>query len=140
MAGATLTVAAPGVLANDTDPEGDPLFASLIGDVSSGTLSLAADGGFTYDPDPGFTGSDSFTYQATDGSDPSGTTTVTIDVTNAAATTAPDAYAASKNNLLTIPAASGVLANDSDPDLASGQPHDSGSRNRPGIRHPEPGR
>ncbi len=123
VAGATLGRSRPPASsATTTDPDGDPMFADLVGDVSSGTLSLASDGGFTYDPDPGFIGSDSFTYQATDGSDPSGTVTVTITVTNAATTTAPDAYPASKNNLLTVPGASGVLANDTDPDTASGQP------------------
>ena len=52
----------------------------LVGDVSDGTLSLASDGGFTYTPDAGFYGSDSFTYKANDGSDDGNTVTVTIDV------------------------------------------------------------
>ena len=122
VAGTTLTVPAAGVLTNDTDPEGDPLTATLISDVTSGVLGLAADGGFTYTPDAGFTGSDGFTYQATDGSAPSATTSVAITVTNVAPTTSPDEYVASKNVLLTVPAVSGVLANDTDPDAASGQP------------------
>ena len=122
VAGTSLVEPAAGVLANDTDPDGDPITATLIGDVSFGTLVLSADGAFTYDPDPGFVGTDSFTYQATDGSDPSATTTVTIDVTNIATTTAPDAYPASKNSLLTVPVGSGLLANDTDPDAAAGQP------------------
>ncbi len=65
----TLTVSAPaGVLANDSDPNGDPLTAILDTNVSHGTLSLAADGSFTYTPDADFNGTDSFTYKASDGS------------------------------------------------------------------------
>ncbi len=59
-----LVVAPPGVLGNDT---GSGLTASLVTDVASGTLVLDADGSFTYDPEPAFHGSDSFVYQASDG-------------------------------------------------------------------------
>ncbi|MEM1368710.1 MAG: Ig-like domain-containing protein [Cyanobacteria bacterium P01_H01_bin.15] len=59
--------AANGVLSNDTDPERDVLFASLIFDVTGGTVNLANDGSFTYIPDPGFSGTDSFTYSVNDG-------------------------------------------------------------------------
>ncbi|MCK4409806.1 MAG: cadherin-like domain-containing protein, partial [Candidatus Eisenbacteria sp.] len=62
-----LTVAAPGVLGNDSDQDEDVLSASLVSDVSDGVLSLAADGSFTYDPASGFEGTDSFTYAAHDG-------------------------------------------------------------------------
>lgn len=65
-----------GVLANDFDAEGDPFTATLIGDVANGTLALNADGSFTYTPDAGFTGQDSFTYALTGGD----TATVTITV------------------------------------------------------------
>src|SRR5437870_5810254 len=47
-ANSTLTVAAPGVLANDTDQNGDPLTAVLVGNVSHGTLQPSANGSFTY--------------------------------------------------------------------------------------------
>jgi PKD repeat protein len=76
---AALTVAAPGVLANDTDPDGDPLTAQLVGPAANGTVSLQSDGSFTYSPNAGFTGDDSFTYTASDGSLTS-TATVTITV------------------------------------------------------------
>jgi hypothetical protein len=62
-----LTVAAPGVLANDSDPEHDPLSAVLVSGPSHGTLTLNPDGSFTYTPASNHTGSDSFTYQAGDG-------------------------------------------------------------------------
>jgi len=58
--------AADGVLANDTDAD-SALTAQLVSGPASGTLALAADGGFTYVPDDGFTGTDGFVYAATDG-------------------------------------------------------------------------
>jgi hypothetical protein len=62
-----LAVAAPGVLANDTDPEGDALTVSLEAGPASGTLALNANGSFTYTPTAGFTGVDSFSYTVSDG-------------------------------------------------------------------------
>lgn len=55
------------VLANDTDADGDIISqAQLQSGVSHGTLTLAADGSFTYVPTAGFTGTDSFSYLAID--------------------------------------------------------------------------
>ena len=62
-----LVQAAPGVLANDTDANGDPLTAVLDTNVAHGTLALSANGGFTYTPTTGYSGPDSFTYHANDG-------------------------------------------------------------------------
>lgn len=50
--GQTLVVAPSGVLANDTDPDGQPLAARLIAGPGEGALSLQPDGGFTYTPRP----------------------------------------------------------------------------------------
>ena len=78
---ATLTVAAPGVLGNDTDADpGDALNATVVTFPSSGTLAPNADGSFMYTPNPGFTGVDTFTYQADDGTASSNVATVTITV------------------------------------------------------------
>lgn len=74
--------AAVGVLANDSDPDGDAITAAVQTDVTKGTLTLAADGSFTYSPDASFDGTDSFTYTASDGS-LSDTGTVTISSGNA---------------------------------------------------------
>ncbi|MCU1481526.1 MAG: hypothetical protein JWQ19_2312 [Subtercola sp.] len=69
-AGATLTVAAPGVLANDTDADGDALkaAASLYVPPAHGvvTMNSAHDGGFTYKPTAGYVGTDTFFYSAAD--------------------------------------------------------------------------
>jgi len=73
-----------GVLANDTDADLDVLQAVLVGDVSNGVLSLTADGAFSYTPNTGFIGTDSFTYQAGDGALLSdvATATISVDVIN----------------------------------------------------------
>ena len=86
-----LTISAPanGVLANDTDADGDPLTAVSYTDPSHGTLAHNADGTFTYTPAAGFQGSDSFAYSANDGYADSGSAaTVTIAV-NAGAVAPP---------------------------------------------------
>jgi VCBS repeat-containing protein len=75
-----LVVAAPGVLANDSDPDGDPLTATNATDPANGTLALNADGSFTYTPDANFVGTDTFTYTATDGTAASSAATVSVTV------------------------------------------------------------
>lgn len=60
-----------GVLANDYDIDGGALTASqVIGanqGPNNGSISLQADGSFTYTPNPGFTGNDYFSYRVSDG-------------------------------------------------------------------------
>jgi hypothetical protein len=65
----TLVVAAgEGVLANDSDADEDDLEVSLVSGPADGTLvSLGSDGAFEYEPDTSFTGTDSFTYEISDG-------------------------------------------------------------------------
>jgi VCBS repeat-containing protein len=90
----TLTVLAPGVLGNDTDGNNDPLTAVLGNPVSHGTLTLNTDGSFTYTPTTGFSGTDSFTYQANDGSINSNMAAVTVTVTKPKVNQAPVVNAA----------------------------------------------
>jgi VCBS repeat-containing protein len=110
-----LVIDAPGVLANDTDADGDALTAILITNVSNGTLIFNANGSFTYIPNPNFNGIDSFTYVASDGIDNSSVANVTIVVNpvNDAPIALDDNYTTNEDVPLTIPAL-GVLANDSD--------------------------
>ena len=61
-----LVSAVDGVLANDTDENGDVLSARLGENVSNGTLALSDDGSFTYTPADDFIGTDTFTYFADD--------------------------------------------------------------------------
>ena len=70
--------AAPGVLENDDDPDGDVLTAKLVADVTHGILELNPDGSFSYLPNPDFVGEDSFTYVADDGVFESAPATVTL--------------------------------------------------------------
>jgi VCBS repeat-containing protein len=115
-----LTVAAPGVLGNDTDPDGDQLSAWVVSGTSHGTLTLNADGAFTYTPAANFNGTDTFTYRASDGTLDSNLATVTITVTaiNDAPTATADAYSTAEDTPLNV-AAPGVLANDTDPDSST---------------------
>lgn len=106
VAGETLDVTAPGVLANDSDPDGDPLTAVLDTDAAGGTLNLNLDGGFVYTPNAGTT-NDTFTYFANDGATNSAMpATVTITVTAAPANQAPvandDFAETTRNTAVTI--------------------------------------
>ena len=76
-----LNVAARGVLANDTDADGDPLTASLVAGPAHGTLQLNANGSFRYTPSPDYFGSDRFSYQANDGRANSDAVLVSLTVT-----------------------------------------------------------
>ena len=76
----TLSVSASGVLGNDSDPDGDPLTANQVSGPSNGTLTLNADGSFSYTPNTGFQGTDSFSYEAFDGVETSSAAVVTLDV------------------------------------------------------------
>ncbi len=80
---ATLTLSAPGVLGNDTDAEGEAdLTAVLLSGPAHGKLTLGANGSLVYIPAAGFSGTDSFTYTATDeAGNVSAGATVTITVT-----------------------------------------------------------
>jgi hypothetical protein len=73
-----LVVKNSGVLANDTDMNGDPLSASLVSNPGHGKLKFRKDGTFEYNPDKKFTGTDSFTYMVSDGED---TATATVYIT-----------------------------------------------------------
>ena len=75
-----LNVPAPGALANDSDADGDPLSALQQTGAANGTATLNADGSFSYTPNAGFIGQDSFTYVANDGIVDSNIATVTINV------------------------------------------------------------
>jgi hypothetical protein len=76
-----LTILAPaGVLANDSDVDGDALEAVLDSGPSHGLVTLNVDGSFSYTPDAGFSGEDHFVYHASDGSTISTEAIVTIHV------------------------------------------------------------
>ncbi|PAX06338.1 Ig-like domain-containing protein [Sphingomonas lenta] len=102
------------VLANDKDADGDALSATLASGPKHGTVTLAADGSYSYVANKGFVGTDVFTYSASDGK-ASASATVKVSVAappNAAPTAAADG-AATKG---VAAAAGNVLANDKDAD------------------------
>ena len=116
--GDVLDVAAPGILSNDTDAEGDILTARLFSGVSHGALTLNDDGSFQYTPDAGFSCTDSFLYRASDGTGLSKIAAVTLKVVEGghAPVSLDDAYVTDEDQELVIPAVVGVLSNDSDAD------------------------
>ncbi len=130
-----LVITASGVLTNDTDVDGDPLTAALVSGSgpANGSLTLNANGSFTYTPNSNSNGTDSFTYKANDGTVNSNVATVTITVNpvNDAPVANNDVYTVTQKSTLVI-TVPGVLANDTDIDsttrtavLGSGPSHGS---------------
>jgi VCBS repeat-containing protein len=112
-----LSVAAPGVLGNDTDPQSDPLTAQLVSGPAHGTLALNANGSFSYTPAADYNGPDGFVYKASDGTNLSGDTAVSITVNpvNDAPVAQPDTATVDEGGTVNI----AVLANDSDVDAGT---------------------
>jgi VCBS repeat-containing protein len=119
-----LRLTAPGLLANDTDAESQALTTELVSGPDKGTLTLAPDGGLTFDPraafqslgaEPGDDGSTTFRYVAKDGTTTSDEATVTVHVTGVddAPVGAPDTFATDENTPLVI-APADLLGNDKD--------------------------
>ncbi|MCV3273813.1 Ig-like domain-containing protein [Roseobacter sinensis] len=68
-----------GVLSNDSDVDGDTLLGQVLTGPRHGTLTLSAEGGFEYTPERAFSGTDTFTYEVSDGS--GGVDTATVEIT-----------------------------------------------------------
>jgi len=75
--GTPLVVPAPGVLTNGSTTA----TAALVGGTANGTLTLSANGSFTYTPTNNFAGVDNFSYEAVSGTLTSAVATATIMVT-----------------------------------------------------------
>ncbi len=101
------------VLANDTDPDGDPL---TVTEASSpdGEVTINPDGTITFEPNPDFNGPTTITYTVADPDGAEDTSTVSINVTpvNDAPEAGDDTAEVPEDGSVTIP----VLANDTDPD------------------------
>jgi len=106
----TLAQGAPGLLGNDSDLENDTLNPVLVNDVSHGVLELNSDGSFTYEPQPGFFGLDSFTYRASDGDAISETVLVLLKIApiNDPPLAFDDNYTTTENIPIEINATSGI--------------------------------
>ncbi len=118
---ALVVMASTGVLANDADAEGDPMTAALVDGPANGTLTLNPNGSFTYTPAADFSGTDTFTYRASDGNASSSLATVTINVAGAndAPVAMPDAYEVDEDATLAVDPSEGLLANDYDMENSS---------------------
>lgn len=112
------TTVATSVLANDRDVEAAPLSAAVAEAPQHGTLMLAADGTFRYEPDRDFHGEDTFRYTASDGTNTSSVATVRLEVRpiNDTPASVGDDYLVSSETGLTVTATQGVLVNDVDVD------------------------
>ncbi|NKI33609.1 tandem-95 repeat protein [Wenzhouxiangella sp. XN79A] len=97
------------VLANDSDPDGDPLTVVSVTQPASGSVANSGDF-ITYTPAEGFEGEDSFSYVVSDGEE-TATATVTVTVDNDAPIAQPDTAETFSGSPVVID----VLANDSDP-------------------------
>lgn len=120
-----LVIEAPGLLANDRDPDQQTLRASgAVASAGGADVVIGADGRLVYDPRAAYAGltagavqEDRFNYFASDGAGARAEATVTVTVTgvNDAPSASDDRFVLSEDGLISL-AAPGVLANDSDPD------------------------
>lgn len=87
----TISVDAPGLLKNDSDADADALTAIKVSDPLHGTVTVNADGSFSYVAVGNYLGEDAFTYKANDGKADSAITKVTLNIisTNAEDDTPP---------------------------------------------------
>ncbi|MGD9740982.1 MAG: cadherin-like domain-containing protein, partial [Bauldia sp.] len=101
------------VLANDNDPDGNPISLGGMEMPGQGSLALTPENRFTYTPRPGFVGVDSFSYTIRDDAGAAARAEVTVEVTarNAPPAAVPDSLASTGQAVAFDP-----LANDSDPD------------------------
>lgn len=109
------------VITNDSDPDGDNLTVSTtpVSGPTNGSVTLQPNGSYTYTPNSGFEGEDTFTYVVCDDGIPSlcDTATVTISVIpvtddNDPPVANPDAYVTQEG----VPVGGNITANDDDPD------------------------
>lgn len=116
----SLNIAAPGVLNNDFDVDGDRLVVNIIPLTAPahGNLQLNTDGSFSYTPQTNYAGEDFFVYQVTDGQGGLAEARVSlrIEMTNAAPVAQNDSYQVNEDQRLEVNATNGILANDVDPD------------------------
>ena len=102
------------VLANDSDPDGDPLTVAGVSEPAHGTAVLTETGAVRYTPEPNFNGTDRFTYVVGDGSGL--TAQAAVDVTVLPVNDPPEAVDDAAETAEDTPVTIAVLANDSDPE------------------------
>jgi uncharacterized protein YhjY with autotransporter beta-barrel domain len=102
------------VLANDTDPDQDPLTITRLNTApGGGNAEIAANGlSITYTPGPGFVGQDGFEYEISDGRGGTALGAVTVTVNNRPPVAVDDAVTTNQDTPVTL----NVFVNDSEPD------------------------
>jgi len=107
-----------GLAAHTSDPEGDPLEWAVSLPASHGTVVLNTTfGNFTYTPNITYTGTDTFRFDAWDGTTFStNESTVTINISNQTPTVSPRSYSTPESVTLSITAGAGMLAGAADAD------------------------
>ena len=99
------------VLANDSDPNGDPIRVISVTDPANGSVTVEDDGSLTYyAPAPGFKGPDNFDYTIADDNGGTATATVRVTVRNAPPNVRGETRTMSGDSITVA-----VLANDTDP-------------------------
>ncbi|HYE33203.1 MAG TPA: Ig-like domain-containing protein [Methylomirabilota bacterium] len=111
--GVPVTIAS---LTNDSDPDRDPIRITTFTQPPQGTVTLGADGKFTYTPPATFIGNVTFTYTITDDKSGTSTTTVTISVVGNPPNNPPVAQPDEEATEAGVPVTVDSLVNDSDPD------------------------
>lgn len=99
------------VLANDSDPDGNPLVIQSVTQPASGSVQ-AVGNGVVYTPAAGFSGSTTFTYTISDGQGGTATATVTVNIAGGVPVAANDTATTPRSTPVLID----VLANDRDPE------------------------
>lgn len=107
------------VLANDTDPNLDPLVITGTPTAENGTVSVNPDGTLRYSPDPDFNGTDTITYTITDpdGNESTSTVTVTVNPVNDGPVAVDDAETGTYNESVVVD----LISNDTDVDNPNGE-------------------
>ena len=125
-----LNVAAgTGLVSNDTDPDASDVLTVQSVDTTGtlGTVTMNADGSFSYDPNGQFeslavgeTALDTFSYTVTDSNGGTDTATVTLTITgvNDAPTAVADGYGTDEATAINVAAGTGLVSNDTDPDTS----------------------
>ena len=105
------------VISNDSDADGDVISIASYTQAENGSVSKNGDN-LVYTPNTNYTGTDSFTYKATDGSANSSSVTVTVTITGddiiVPDNTAPVANNDSATTSMDVPVSTDVIANDTD--------------------------
>jgi large repetitive protein len=109
-----LNVPGNGIIANDWDPDGNQIHLESCTQPGHGTTTCTAYNSFTYRPEMGFAGSDSFTYQVCDSFSACATGTVSLTVINTPPVAVADVYIWQGG--LVVPGPNALRENDYDPD------------------------